>query len=45
MPARVGDAQSTFNDGIIIHVNAAAARTGIVTGQRCVDAVATTQNP
>jgi hypothetical protein len=41
--ARIGDAQSTLDDGIISHVNAAAARMGIATGQRCVDAVAAIQ--
>jgi hypothetical protein len=43
--ARIGDAQSTLDDGIINHVNAAAARMGIAAGQRCVDAVAAIRNP
>jgi hypothetical protein len=42
--ARIGDAQSTLNDGIINHVNAVASLLGIATGQRCVDAVAAIQN-
>lgn len=43
--ARIGDAQSTLDDGIISHVNAAAERMGVVAGQRCVDAVAAIRNP
>jgi hypothetical protein len=43
--ARIGDAQSTLDDGIINHVNAAAARMGIAAGQRCVDAVTAIRNP
>ena len=43
--SRIGDAQSTLDDGIINHVNAAAARMGIAAGQRCVDVVATIRNP
>ena len=43
--ARIGDAQSTLNDGIISHVNAAAARLGIAPGQHCLQAVSAIQNP
>jgi hypothetical protein len=43
--ARIGDAQSTLDDGIINHVNAAAARMGIAAGQCCVDAVTAIRNP
>jgi hypothetical protein len=43
--ARIGDAQSTLHDGIINHVNAAAARMGIAAGQHCGDAVAAIRNP
>ena len=43
--SRIGDAQSPLDDGIINHVNAAAARTGIAAGQRCVDVAATIRNP
>lgn len=43
--ARIGDAQSTLNDGPINHVNAAAALLGIAAGQRCADAVAAIQIP
>ena len=38
--SRIGDAQSTLDDGIISHANAWAARMGIAAGQRCTDAVA-----
>lgn len=38
--ARIGDAQSTLNDGIISRVNEAAAALGIATGQRCAQVVA-----
>jgi hypothetical protein len=43
--SRIGDAQSTLDDGIINHVNAAAERMGIAAGQRCVDVVAKIRNP
>jgi hypothetical protein len=42
--ARIGDAQSTLNDGIINHVNAAALALGVAPGQRCAHAVALIQN-
>lgn len=42
--ARIGDAQSTLNDGIISRVNAAAAALGVAIGQRCADAVAAVKN-
>jgi hypothetical protein len=38
--ARIGDARSTLNDGIISHVNAAAVALGIEPGQACAQAVA-----
>ena len=40
--ARIGDAHSTLNDGIISAVNAQAAALGIASGQRCAEAVAAT---
>ncbi|TWO66127.1 hypothetical protein FN976_26635 [Caenimonas sedimenti] len=43
--ARIGDAHSTLNDGIIGHANALAASLGVQAGQRCAAAVATVQNP
>ena len=43
--ARIGDAQSTLDDGIISHANALAVRMGIAAGQRCTVAVAAIQNP
>jgi hypothetical protein len=42
--ARIGDAHSTLNDGIISHVNAPAAALGVAAGQRCIEAVAAIQN-
>ena len=38
--ARIGEAQSTLDDGIISFVNAAAAALGLAPGQRCKDVVA-----
>lgn len=38
--ARIGEARSTFDDGVIAHVNAAAAALGIAPGQSCREAVA-----
>ena len=37
--ARIGDARSTLNDGIISHVNALATALGIHPGQSCRDAL------
>jgi hypothetical protein len=37
--ARIGDAHSTLNDGIISHVNALAAALGILPGQPCRQAI------
>jgi hypothetical protein len=37
--ARIGDALSTLNDGVISHVNAPAAALGARAGQRCLVAV------
>jgi hypothetical protein len=42
--ARIGDARSTLNDGIISHANALAAALGATPGRRCADAVAAIQN-
>jgi hypothetical protein len=42
--ARIGDAQSTLNDGIITRLNAQAALLGIAAGQTCSAAVATIRN-
>jgi hypothetical protein len=33
--ARIGEAQSTFDDGIVSHANALAAAMGVQTGQNC----------
>ncbi|HYC66053.1 MAG TPA: hypothetical protein VEC14_15090 [Reyranellaceae bacterium] len=38
--ARIGDARSTLDDGIITRANAAAGALGIAPGQRCRDAIA-----
>jgi hypothetical protein len=43
--ARIGDAHSTLNDGIISQVNTLAAALGIAPGQRCSGALAAIQNP
>lgn len=37
--ARIGDARSTLDDGLITHVNAHAAALGVRVGMRCTDAV------
>ena len=37
--ARIGDARSTLDDGLITHVNAHAAAMGVRVGMRCLDAV------
>ncbi len=37
--ARIGDATSTYTDGIINHVNAQASALGICPGQSCADMV------
>jgi len=42
--ARIGDAHSTLNDGIISHVNALAAALGIAPGQTCRQAIDMTPN-
>ena len=42
--ARIGDAQSTYNDGIISRLNAQAAALGVTAGQSCRDAVETVRN-
>lgn len=41
--ARIGDAQSTLNDGIITHANAPATALGIHPGQRCTAVAALAQ--
>jgi len=33
--ARIGDAQSTLNDGVVSHANALAAALGVRAGQNC----------
>lgn len=42
--ARIGDARSTFDDGIISHANALAAALGVAPGQKCQDAVQAAQH-
>ena len=42
--ARIGDAHSTLNDGIISHVNALAAALGITPGQACRQVIEKTSN-
>jgi len=42
--ARIGDAQSTLADGIITHLNAAAAALGLSAGQPCHEAISGLQN-
>ncbi len=37
--ARIGDAQSTLDDGEIQHLNAAARSLGVAVGERCADVV------
>lgn len=37
--ARIGDARSTYHDGVISFINALARRAGVQPGMRCVDAV------
>ena len=44
LSARIGEAHSTLNDGIISHVNALAAALGVAPGQRCRQAVDSIQN-
>ena len=43
--ARIGDAHSTLDDGIVSRVNPAAALRGIAAGQTCREALAAIQNP
>lgn len=43
--ARIGDAHSTLNDGIISHVNALAAARGVQPGQTCLQAVSALKQP
>lgn len=43
--ARIGDARSTLDDGIITHANAGATAIGVRAGQRCRDAVAALTTP
>ena len=42
--ARIGDAQSSLADGIISHLNAAAAAWGLSAGQPCREAISGLQN-
>lgn len=39
--ARIGEARSSLHDGIVSHVNAQAAASGIHAGQRCTEAITT----
>lgn len=39
MSARIGEARSTLDDGVLTHCNAPALALGIGPGMRCVDAV------
>ena len=41
--ARIGDARSTFTDGIINHVNTQAAALGVAPGQSCREAASAVQ--
>ena len=43
--ARIGDAHSTLNDGIIGHANTLATSLGVRAGQRCQAALAAVQKP
>ena len=43
--ARIGDARSSFNDGIITYANALAIALGVQPGHACQAAVAAVQNP
>jgi len=44
LSARIGDAHSTLNDGIISHANALAAALGVKPGQPCRQAIGKTSN-
>ncbi len=43
--ARIGESRSTFDDGVISHLNDAAAALGLATGQRLRDALARVPGP
>ena len=43
--ARIGDARSSLNDGIISHLNALAAQAGVAVGQTCQQAVQQLRRP
>lgn len=43
--ARIGEAESSWNDGIISHVNLLAEALGAHAGQRCATLVAHLENP
>ncbi|MGV3570184.1 MAG: hypothetical protein ACO1PB_06255 [Ramlibacter sp.] len=44
LTARIGEARSTFDDGIISHANAHAAALGVAPGQTCHAALAIVQD-
>lgn len=43
--ARIGEAQSTYDDGLVTHLNAAARALGLHSGMTCRDAVKMVLNP
>jgi hypothetical protein len=43
--ARIGEAQSTLNDGVISHVNALGQALGVQVGQSCAAAIERLQSP
>lgn len=43
--ARIGEANSTLNDGIVSHVNALAQTLGVALGQRCQSVIEKLINP
>ena len=45
LTARIGEARSTLDDGIISHANALAAALGVVAGQSCREALTIVQAP
>ncbi len=43
--ARIGDGRSTYQEGVVSHVNRRAERLGVAPGMRARDAVATVGRP
>jgi hypothetical protein len=43
--ARIGEAESTLDDGVISHVNLLAQALGVCVGQRCLDLVEALRGP